>query len=228
VTNADREPFLLITEIFYSLQGETSLIGVPFVFIRLTGCNLRCTYCDSAYAFKGGTRMSFHEILEEIAKYQAKHVLLTGGEPLLQRHTPAMVDALKKAGYTVSIETHGEVSIERVADKARIIMDVKSPTSRMNRGRWKSNLPLLKKEDEVKIVIASESDYFWARDLVRETDFTTQEILFSPVMRTAGAPGEYPGVNPTWLAERILEDRLPVRMQVQLHKILWGNDRTGV
>ena len=98
----------------------------------------------------------------------------------------------------------------------------------MNRGKWRLNLPYLKKDDEVKFVIASESDYFWARDLVRETAFPTQEILFSPVMRTAGAPGEYPGVNPTWLAEQILADRLQVRMQVQLHKILWGNDRTGV
>jgi 7-carboxy-7-deazaguanine synthase len=223
-----RESPLLVTEIFHSLQGETSLVGVPFVFVRLTGCNLRCTYCDSAYAFKGGTRYSISEVIAKIASFQTKHVLLTGGEPLLQRPVPELVDRLNEAGYSVSIETHGEVSIEKIAPHARIIMDVKTPSSKMNRGGWRKNLPFLKATDEVKFVIASETDYAWARGLVRETGFPTREILFSPVMRTAGSPGEYPGVDPTWLAERILEDRLPVRMQVQLHKILWGNDRRGV
>lgn len=228
VSASSKEPILLITEIFHSLQGETSLAGLPFAFIRLTGCNLRCTYCDSAYAFKGGVKLTIPQILAEIKPYQVKHVLLTGGEPLLQRPLPELVRALRDSGYMVSIETHGEVPIERVASETRIIMDVKSPASKMNRGKWRLNLPYLKKDDEVKFVIASESDYFWARDLVRETHFPTNEILFSPVMRTTGAPGEYPGVNPTWLAEQILKDRLQVRMQVQLHKILWGNDRTGV
>lgn len=219
---------LLVTEIFHSLQGETSLVGLPFVFVRLTGCNLRCTYCDSAYAFKGGTKMTIPEIIEKIAPFQTKNILLTGGEPLLQRPTPELIDRLNREGYSVSIETHGEVSIEKVAPHARIIMDVKTPASKMNRGKWRENLPFLKVGDEVKFVIASEADYAWARNLVRETDFPTREILFSPVMRTGGSPGEFPGVDPTWLAERILEDRLPVRMQVQLHKILWGNDRRGV
>jgi len=223
-----RETPLLITEIFHSLQGETSLVGVPFVFVRLTGCNLRCTYCDSAYAFKGGTKHSIDEIVEKIRAFETKHVLLTGGEPLLQRPVPVLVARLKREGFSVSIETHGEVSIEKVAAHARIIMDVKTPTSKMNRGNWRKNLPLLKPDDEVKFVIASENDYAWARGIVRETAFPTREILFSPVMRTSGSPGEFPGVDPTWLAERILEDRLPVRMQLQLHKILWGNDRRGV
>ena len=128
---------LLITEIFHSLQGETSLTGVPFAFIRLTGCNLRCSYCDSAYAFKGGKKMSMAEILAEIKPYQVKHVLLTGGEPLLQRQTPALLDALRERGYTVSIETHGEVSIENFAPRARIIMDIKTPGSGMNRGGYR-------------------------------------------------------------------------------------------
>jgi 7-carboxy-7-deazaguanine synthase len=223
-----RETPLLVTEIFHSLQGETSLVGKPFVFVRLTGCNLRCTYCDSAYAFKGGTKYSIPEILEKIATFQTKHVLLTGGEPLLQRPVPELIQRLNEKGYLVSIETHGEVSIEHVAPHARIIMDVKTPASQMNRGGWRKNLPHLKAQDEVKFVIASEADYAWARGLVLETKFPTEEILFSPVMRTAGSPGEFPGVDPMWLAERILEDRLPVRMQVQLHKILWGNDRRGV
>lgn len=219
---------LLVTEIFHSLQGETSLVGVPFVFVRLTGCNLRCTYCDSAYAFKGGTKLSIDEVCARIASFETKHVLLTGGEPLLQRPVPQLINRLNQSGYSVSIETHGEVSIEKVAPHARIIMDVKTPASKMNRGGWLKNLPFLKSSDEVKFVIASEADYAWARGLIRETKFPTAEILLSPVMRTAGSPGEFPGIDPTWLAERILEDRLQVRMQVQLHKILWGNDRRGV
>lgn len=223
-----RENQLLVTEIFHSLQGETSLAGVPFAFVRLTGCNLRCTYCDSAYAFKGGTLRTIEEILAEIRPFQVKHVLLTGGEPLLQRRVPELVHALRDAGYTVSIETHGEVSIEKVSSLARIVMDVKTPASKMSRGGWRKNLRYLKPTDEVKFVIASEADYAWARGVLRETEFPTTEILFSPVMRTQGSPGEYPGVSPLWLAERILEDHLPVRMQVQLHKILWGNDRRGV
>lgn len=223
-----RETPLLITEIFHSLQGETSLVGVPFVFVRLTGCNLRCTYCDSAYAFKGGTKYTITEILEKIAPFKAKHVLLTGGEPLLQRPVPELLTRLNEAGYSVSIETHGEVSIAAVAKHARIIMDIKTPSSKMNRGNWRANLPLLKSDDEVKFVIASKEDYAWAKNLILETAFPTQEILLSPVMRTSNSPGEFPGIEPAWLAERILEDRLPVRMQVQLHKILWGNDRRGV
>lgn len=223
-----RETFLLITEIFHSLQGETSLAGIPFAFIRLTGCNLRCTYCDSAYAFKGGKKYSIAEILAEIKPFQVKHVLLTGGEPLMQRPLPELIDALTSEGYQVSIETHGEASIERVAAKARIIMDIKTPASKMNRGNWRLNLPYLKKEDEVKFVIAAPEDYAWAKERVREGVIPTDEILFSPVMRTQGSPGEYAGVDPMWLAEQILKDHLPVRMQVQLHKILWGNDRRGV
>ncbi len=223
-----REPFILITEIFHSLQGETSLAGIPFAFVRLTGCNLRCTYCDSAYAFKGGKKYSITEILAEIKPFGVKHVLLTGGEPLLQRPLPELIDALTEEGYIVSIETHGEVSIERVAKKARIIMDIKTPASKMNRGNWRLNLPYLKNEDEVKFVIAASDDYSWAKDIIREGVIPTNEILLSPVMRTKGSPGEFPGVDPRWLAEQILKDRLPVRMQVQLHKILWGNDRTGV
>lgn len=219
---------LLITEIFHSLQGETSLVGVPFAFIRLTGCNLRCSYCDSAYAFKGGTKMSIAEILEKIKPYRVKHALLTGGEPLLQRNTSALLDALNSVGYSVSIETHGEVSIEKFASRARIIMDVKTPASGMSRGGFEKNIPFLKPTDEVKFVIAAPGDYEWAKHMISTHHFPTQEILLSPVMRTQGAPGTYEGVEPRWLAERILEDRLPVRMQLQLHKLLWGANTTGV
>ncbi len=219
---------LQITEIFHSLQGETSLSGVPFAFIRLTGCNLRCRYCDSAYAFKGGRRMGIAEVLTEIAPYGVEHVLITGGEPLLQRNTPALVEALRDAGYRVSIETHGEVSVAKVAGRARLVMDIKTPSSGMNRGGFRENLPLLREGDEIKFVIASPEDYAFARDWVREGNSPVREILFSPVVRGANQPGDYPGVDPRWLAERILADRLPVRMQLQLHKLIWGADRTGV
>lgn len=219
---------LLVTEIFHSLQGETSLSGLPFAFIRLTGCNLRCLYCDSAYAFKGGRKMSIPQILETIQPYQVRHVLLTGGEPLLQRPTPALLDALIDRGYDVSIETHGEVPISAVASRARIVMDIKTPGSGMNRGGYERNLASLKPTDEIKFVICSPEDYAWARNLIRTGKLPTREILLSPVVPASGSPGTVPGVNPTWLAERILEDKLQVRLQVQLHKILWGADRKGV
>ena len=219
---------LLVTEIFHSLQGETSLSGVRFAFIRLTGCNLRCNYCDSAYAFKGGNRLSIDQVLETIKPYDVKHALLTGGEPLLQRQTPALVKALKKNNYTVSIETHGEVSIENVAQNARIIMDIKTPSSGMSRGYFKKNLPLLKKDDEVKFVITSEADYLWAKSVLKEYTIPTHEILFSPGVPAIGSPGKINEISPTWLAEKIIEDKLPVRLQIQLHKYLWGADRKGV
>jgi 7-carboxy-7-deazaguanine synthase len=218
----------LITEIFHSLQGETSLSGVPFAFIRLTGCNLRCTYCDSTYSFKGGKKMSSQEILDVIRPYGVKHALLTGGEPLLQRNTPELVELLKREGYTVSIETHGEVSIEAVAGRARIVMDIKTPSSGMSRGGYEKNLRYLTADDEIKFVIASVEDYAWAREKVRSGKLPTREILFSPAFVAQNSPGTFPGIEPRWLAERILEDRLPVRMQLQLHKLLWGADRKGV
>lgn len=219
---------LLITEIFYSLQGETSLIGVPFVFIRLTGCNLRCTYCDSAYSFHGGNRMSFDDIFTRIREYPVKHVLMTGGEPLLQRNTLAFIDQLRERGYDVSIETHGEFSIEEASKKARIIMDMKTPGSKMSRGGFEKNFQFLKPSDEIKFVITSASDYEWARDWVRSGRLPTREILFSPAFVAAGSPGTFEGIQPRDLAERILADQLPVRFQLQLHKLLWGADTKGV
>ncbi len=220
---------LLITEIFHSLQGETTLAGVPFAFIRLTGCNLRCTYCDTTYSFKGGTKMRIPQILERIRPWQVRHVLLTGGEPLLQRNTSALLDALKAEGYTVSIETHGELPLERFAGRARLIMDIKTPSSGMSRGGYRKNLALLGPQDEIKFVIASQGDYFWARDVLRSEAMPVgTEVLFSPVIASAGSPGQVEGVEPAWLAARILEDRLPVRMQIQLHKIIWGANQKGV
>jgi 7-carboxy-7-deazaguanine synthase len=220
---------LLITEIFHSLQGETTLAGVPFAFIRLTGCNLRCTYCDTAYAFKGGEKRTIAQILEQIRPWGVKHVLLTGGEPLLQRNTSALLDALNAAGYEVSIETHGELPLEKYAGRARLIMDIKTPSSGMQRGGYRVNLPLLGAKDEIKFVIASQDDYFWARDLLRSEKIPpVAAVLFSPVMVAPGAPGKYAGVEPRWLAERMLEDRVPARMQMQLHKLIWGAASRGV
>lgn len=221
---------LQITEIFHSIQGESSLSGERFSFIRLTGCNLRCTYCDSAYAFHGGKAMSIDEIIAEIRTHETKHVLLTGGEPLLQRNTPALARALVDQGYQVSIETHGEVSIQSVAPFCRIVMDIKTPSSLMSRGEYVKNLSLLKAGiDEIKFVIASEDDYFWSRDLVREKKLDQKNlVLFSPVQPVKTAPGKFPGVELKWLAERMIEDKLNVRLQTQLHKAIWGGDVTGV
>jgi 7-carboxy-7-deazaguanine synthase len=219
---------LLVTEIFYSLQGETSFSGVPFVFVRLTGCNLRCTYCDSAYAFKGGTKMSFEAVLAEIKKYNTEHVLLTGGEPLLQRGTIPFMDLLNEQGYQVSVETHGEVSIESASKKARIVMDIKTPGSKMNRGLYLNNLKFLKKTDEIKFVITSEDDYHWAKEIVKSRFLPTKEILFSPSLKAIGSPGSVEGIDPRKLADLILKDQLQVRFQLQLHKQLWGLDTKGV
>jgi len=219
---------LQITEIFHSLQGETSLSGLRFAFIRLTGCNLRCTYCDSAYAFKGGTEMSIEDVIERIRPWQVKHVLVTGGEPLLQRNTPELVRRLRAHNYLVSIETHGELSIENVCRDSRIILDVKTPSSGMSRGGYAKNLKHLKSGDEIKFVIASEADYAWARELVGSQQLPNVELLFSPAVQAPGQPGNFPGVTATWLAERILEDRLNVRLQTQLHKQLWDVERRGV
>jgi 7-carboxy-7-deazaguanine synthase len=223
-----RQQPLLVTEIFHSLQGETSLSGERFAFIRLTGCNLRCTYCDSAYAFKGGTKMSIDEILGKIEPWNVRHVLLTGGEPLLQRPIVDLLDRLNQKNYITSIETHGEHPIDRVAGKARIILDIKTPSSGMQRGGYRTNAPLLGPRDEVKFVIASREDYFWARDLVRSQNWRAGTILFSAAVPAQGAPGSILPVEAKWLAEKILEDQLPVRLQIQLHKLLWGANRTGV
>ena len=168
--------------------------------------------------------MSIPEILETIRPYGVKHVLLTGGEPLMQRQTPALAQALIASGYTVSIETHGEVSIEPVAKNCRIVMDVKTPSSKMCRNQWPKNLPLLKASDEIKFVIGSKEDYAWAKDVLKTHALPTQEVLFSPVV--SGPTTE--GIDARWLADQILEDQLPVRLQIQLHKHLWGTSTRGV
>lgn len=227
---------LLITEIFYSLQGETSQAGLPFVFVRLTGCNLRCTYCDTTYAFKSTNRskdlFTIEEIIERIRSFPTQNILLTGGEPLLQRPTPELARRLLERGYRVSIETHGELSIASLPKEVRVVLDIKTPSSGMNRGGYEKNLPLLKEKDEVKFVIASPSDYSWARDLVTNhpllRSFPQSQILFSPALKHLKTPGSYEGVEIQWLAEQILKDNLQVRFQYQLHKLIWDRDARGV
>jgi 7-carboxy-7-deazaguanine synthase len=218
---------LLVHEIFHSLQGETSHSGLPYAFIRLSGCNLRCTYCDTAYAFKGGRRMSVEEVVAEVLPFGVRHALVTGGEPLMQRQTPRLVEALRAAGFQVSIETHGEASVAAVAGRARLVMDAKTPSSGMCRGGFRENLKHLRTGDEVKFVIASEEDYAWARGVLAELP-PQVEALLSPAQPAPGAPGKFPGVSPRWLAERMLADRLHARFQLQLHKAVWGADRRGV
>lgn len=171
--------------------------------------------------------MSTQDVLTAILPYDTHQVLITGGEPLLQRNTSSLVKALTDQNYAVSIETHGEISIEKVANLARIIMDIKTPASGMSRGGFVQNLKFLKPTDEIKFVIASKDDYLWAKQWVLSGQLPKCEILFSPVVTPVVTKGEK-ALTPTWLAEQILEDKLSVRFQLQLHKLLWGNDKRGV
>lgn len=210
---------LRITEIFHSLQGETSRIGLPTVFVRLTGCPLRCGYCDSAYAFHGGESRGIDEIVAEVAGFGAPYVCVTGGEPLAQRGALELMTRLCDLGLSVSLETSGAVPIGEVDPRVSRIVDIKTPGSgEVERNLWE-NLPLLTAHDELKFVLVHRSDYEWARDLMREYAFEALcPVIFSPVWESC---------RPADLAQWVLEDRLPVRVQVQLHKILWG-DRAGV
>lgn len=210
---------LKIYEIFHSLQGESSRIGLPTVFVRLTGCPMRCGYCDTDYAFSGGSNMTLGQIMEKVASYGARYVTVTGGEPLAQKKCLDLLTMLCDAGYEVSLETGGAIETSGVDPRVAIILDVKTPGSgEMENNRW-DNLQRLKPEDEVKFVLCDRADYDWAKQVLAESGIANQcSVLFSPV---------YNQVNPTDLAEWILQDKLPVRMQVQLHKILWG-EKPGV
>lgn len=209
------EPRLKITEIFRSIQGESSYVGWPTTFVRLTGCPLRCQYCDTAYAFHGGEWKSVADVLQAVAALGVRHVCVTGGEPLAQKACPALLAALCDAGYHVSLETSGAMDIGGVDARVARIMDLKTPDSgEVARNRWE-NLEHLGAHDEIKFVICSRGDYEWARGMLRERGLDRRcAVLFSP---SAGQ------VEPAQLAEWILADQLPVRFQLQLHKVLWGN-----
>lgn len=209
-----------ITEIFFSIQGESSYAGCPCVFVRLTGCPLRCGWCDTAYAFYEGTERGLESVLSEVERYGCRLVEVTGGEPLAQAEVHDLITALADRGYTVLIETSGAIDIAGVDSRAILIMDLKCPGSGMEaRNRW-SNISLLKPADEVKFVIRDRTDYDWTVRIVMQYDLSARHrILLSPVF------GE---LAPQALAEWILADRLPVRFQLQLHKLIWDAVTRGV
>jgi 7-carboxy-7-deazaguanine synthase len=205
---------LKVNEIFYSLQGESSNVGLPTIFIRLTGCPMRCSYCDTEYAFNNGDNFTIDHILETISQYKAKNITVTGGEPLAQKECWDLLKRLCDKGYSVSLETGGAISIGNIDKRVKIILDIKTPGSGEEKNNFWGNLELIKPQDEIKFVIADMKDYIWAKEiLIREKLNEKALILFSPVFND---------INPKDLAEWILKDQLPVRFQIQLHKIIWG------
>ena len=208
---------LRVTEVFLSLQGEASRVGLPTVFVRLTGCPLRCGYCDTEYAFQGGEWMTLPAILDRVRELGARHVTVTGGEPLAQPASLALLQALCDRGLDVSLETSGALDIALVDARVARIVDVKTPGSgEVARNLWR-NLEQLSPRDEVKFVLTDEADYCWAKGILAEHGIAARcPVLFSPA---------WASLEPTRLAEWILRDGLPVRMQVQLHKLLWQEAR---
>ncbi|MFA7633228.1 MAG: 7-carboxy-7-deazaguanine synthase QueE [Thiohalomonadaceae bacterium] len=203
-----------ITEIFHSLQGESRSVGWPTVFIRLTGCPLRCTYCDTSYAFSGGEWLSLEQILARVQAYRVQHVCVTGGEPLAQRDCLELLSQLCAAGYEVSLETSGALDVSAVDPRVSIVMDLKTPGSGELTKNLYENIAALSANDQLKMVICDQDDYAWAKNIMAEYDLSSRcEVLLSPC---------HGKLKATDLAEWILADQLPVRLQLQLHKILWG------
>jgi 7-carboxy-7-deazaguanine synthase len=223
---SDSERTLAVTEIFHSIQGESTWAGAPCTFVRLTGCPLRCVWCDTAYAFHGGERMSIEQIVGEVRARSAPLVEITGGEPLAQPAAGVLAEALLEAGYTVLVETSGAIDIAPLDERVHKIMDLKCPGSGESaRNRWE-NLEHLTGRDEVKFVVKDRADYEWAREAIRTRGLdrrleqgTLRALLMSPV---------WGHIDLEELAGWILEDALPVRFQIQLHKLVWGPERTGV
>ena len=209
---------LRITEIFHSLQGESRTMGMPTVFVRLTGCPLRCQYCDTDYAFEGGEVRKVAEILDEVANYRCKYVTVTGGEPLAQPNCLALLSKLCEKGYQVSLETSGAMAIDNIDPRVSIVLDLKTPGSNECDRNKMTNIALLKKSDQVKFVICNHSDYLWSKAKIDELDLRSKvdEILFSP---------SHEELKPELLAQWVLEDSLHVRVQIQLHKYLWGTEQ---
>ncbi len=206
---------LRITEIFYSLQGEANTVGIPTTFIRFTGCPLRCNYCDTSYAFSGGEWLSFERIMQAVKQYQTDYVTVTGGEPLAQKACPALLQQLIEASYQVSLETSGALSIAAVDPRVVKVMDLKTPSSHECDRNLFSNIEYLQSHDQVKFVIGERADYDWAKQQIADWRLHDRcQVLFSP---------SYSQVEPSVLADWVLADQLPVRFQLQLHKVLWGD-----
>ena len=214
------ESRIRLIEVYASVQGESTWVGVPCVFVRLAGCNLRCTWCDSTFTFKGGQHRTIDEVLDEVAAFGIPLVEVTGGEPLVHRQAIPLMARLLERGHTVLLETSGSRDIAQVPEGVHIILDLKPPDSGEERANLWTNIPLLKSKDEVKFVIASRRDYEWAREKLRSYSLDQRcTVLFSPV---------FGQVAPLDLVSWIMEDRLPVRFQLQLHKVLWPPDQRGV
>lgn len=206
---------LKITEIFFSLQGETTFVGLPTVFVRLTGCPLRCQYCDTAYAFSGGENLSVESVIERVKQYPTRFVTVSGGEPLAQKACFPLLEALCDFGYTVSLETSGALDVSGVDPRVVKIVDIKTPGSLEVKKNRYENLMHIDAKDQLKFVICSRSDYEWSRDFISQQQLTEKHvILFSP---------SFTEVKPSELADWILADGLPVRFQMQMHKAIWGN-----
>jgi len=207
-----------VTEIFYSLQGETRTVGLPTVFVRLTGCPLRCTFCDTAYAFHGGEKMAISDIVDEVKAYQPRYVTVTGGEPLAQKSCFPLLAALCDLGVEVSLETSGAIDISDVDPRVICVMDLKTPGSGEEAKNHYDNIALLKQTDQLKFVICDREDYDWAVKKLQEYDLAARcEVLFSPI---------HGSLNSADLADWVVADNLAVRMQIQMHKYLW-NDEPG-
>ncbi len=209
---------LRITEIFHSLQGEARTAGLPTVFVRLTGCPLRCGYCDTEYAFSGGSVRAIEDIVDEVAGYRPRYVCVTGGEPLAQRNCLPLLVELCNRGYEVSLETSGALDVSLVDPRVSKVMDLKTPASGEVHRNLYANIAHLTRHDQVKFVVCDRQDYEWARFKIDEHDLLARvgEVLLSP---------GHGVVAPRDLAQWILDDRLPVRMQLQLHKVIWGEER---
>lgn len=209
-----------INEIFKSIQGETSYQGLPFIFIRTTGCNLRCNWCDTAYAYYEGTDYSIDEVLKIIEKFDCRNAVITGGEPLLQEETPRLVEQLIHNGYMVLVETNGSIDTSGLHPDAVKILDVKCPGSGMSEKIFRNNLGTLSSRDEIKFIVANYDDYVWAKSVIESNNLTDRcTVLLSPVFNR---------LEPKQLAEWIINDNLNVRLQLQLHKYIWGPDVRGV
>ena len=211
---------LKINEIYASIQGESSHTGLPCVFIRLTGCNLRCSWCDTAYAFYEGNDLTIEETLQKVETFGLPLVEITGGEPLLQENVYPLMEALLKKGYRVMLETGGALPIDKVPERVIKILDIKCPGSGEEKKNHLENLKFLSPHDEVKFVLLDRADYEWSRDMLRKYDMVpSKQVLFSPV---------YDKLNLKDLSQWILKDRLAVRLQTQLHKVIWSKDAIGV